>query len=111
MEDKVIDTIVQENKETPLFPVEKVNTVIAQTVNRDLERQRKWYLSGRSARKKGLSDTSPFYENATADYFFKCGYDGVSFEEAQKVLTEKIEQLFNTSPDVQEAVNELKQSS
>lgn len=75
--------------------------------NKDEERQRKWFDTGVRAHKRGYGDLSPFYENATADYFFKCGYDGVSFVEAQQVLKEKIEELFKQDSTVVETVNEL----
>lgn len=77
------------------------------SVNRDLERQRAWFLSGQNAYKKGYSDTSPFYENATADYFFKCGYDGVTFTDAQSNLADKIKEIFTQDSTLVESVNEL----
>lgn len=87
-------------------PRETQNAV--QTVSsKDEERQRKWYDSGIKAKKRGYGDFSPFYENATADYFFKCGYDNVPFIEAQQVLKEKIEQILDAKPEVKEVLNEL----
>lgn len=72
----------------------------------DEERQRKWYNSGVKAKQRGYGDFSPFYENATADYFFKCGYDNVPFVEAQQVLKEKIQQIMETDPLLTEVTDE-----
>lgn len=69
--------------------------------------QQKWYHTGKRAKQRGYGDFSPFYENATADYFFKCGYDNVPFVEAQQVLKEKIEQELKANPLVRETVVEL----
>lgn len=77
------------------------------SVDKDEAKQRKWFQSGKNAKTKGFSRTSPFYENSTADYFFFCGFDEVSFEEAQKVLKEKLTELFNQDCTVFETVNEL----
>jgi len=85
-------------------------TTISQVTDKDSERQRKWFDSGVRARKNfaAYNDiVSPFYENATADYFFKCGYDGVSFVEAQSALKEKLEQILKQDSTVLEAVKEL----
>lgn len=73
----------------------------------DKAKQEVWYNSGKRAKQRGYGNFSPFYENATADYFFKCGYDGVSFVEAQQVLKDKIKDLLVSSPEVKEVLNEL----
>jgi hypothetical protein len=84
-----------------------VEAKIASLSNQDALRQRKWFDSGVRAKKRGYGDMSPFYENKTADYFFKCGYAGTSFEQAQETLTEKIKELFTQDCTVFETVNEL----
>jgi hypothetical protein len=38
------------------------------------------HAKGISAKKKGFSKTSPFYESPEQDYFFFAGYDGISFQ-------------------------------
>lgn len=76
---------------------------------KDSEKQQKWYQAGLRAAKRGYGDISPFYENATADYFFKCGYTGTSFEEAQEFLKEKIKEIFEQDSTVSVTVNELAQ--
>lgn len=81
--------------------------VATKTINKDEERQQKWYASGVRAKKNGYSDLSPFYENKTADYFFKCGYDGTSFVDAQSYLKEKIQEILLSNPVVKEVVEEL----
>lgn len=81
-------------------------TTVSQITSKDEERQQKWYNSGVKAKKRGYGDFSPFYENATADYFFKCGYDNVPFVEAQQVLKDKIQQTLESNPVVAEVVNE-----
>lgn len=83
-----------------------VTSKIASLSNKDEERQQKWYNSGKCAKQRGYGDFSPFYENATADYFFKCGYDNVSFVEAQQFLKDKIQQTLESNPVVAEVVNE-----
>ena len=98
------DTI-SENGSAAAAPRETQNVV--QTVSsKDEERQRKWYDSGVKAKKRGYGDFSPFYENATADYFFKCGYDNVPFVEAQQVLKDKIQQIMETDPLLTEVTDE-----
>jgi hypothetical protein len=74
---------------------------------RDNERQRKWFDSGVRAKKNNYGDLSPFYENKTADYFFKCGYAGTSFTEAQETLRSEIEQILKQDSTLSESVNEL----
>lgn len=74
---------------------------------KDSEKQQKWYQAGLRAAKRGYGDISPFYENATADYFFKCGYAGTSFAEAQEFLKEKIKEIFEKNSTVSAIVNEL----
>ena len=37
------------------------------------------HAKGISAKEKGFSKTSPFYESPIEDYFFFAGYDGISF--------------------------------
>lgn len=84
-----------------------VESKVASISNKDLALQQKWYASGRKAKNRDFGDISPFYENATADYFFKCGYDGVKFEEAQQVLKDKIQQEIEANPEISPALNEL----
>lgn len=38
------------------------------------------HAKGISAKKKGFSRTSPFYESPVEDYFFFAGYDGISLD-------------------------------
>ena len=73
----------------------------------DKAKQEIWYNSGVRAKQRGYGDLSPYYENATADYFFKCGYDNVPFVEAQQVLQTKIKDLLETAPEVKEVLDEL----
>lgn len=87
-----------------------VSSKIASLSNKDKERQRKWFDSGVKAKKNFGSYTdvvSPFYENATADYFFKCGYDGVSFVEAQQVLKDKLEQVLKNNPVIDDTLKDV----
>lgn len=80
---------------------------ISEALNLMQEKNHKYfYQSGVRAHKRGYGDFSPFYENATADYFFKCGYDNVSFVEAQQFLKDKIQQTLESNPVVAEVVNE-----
>lgn len=92
------------NNSAAAAPRETQNVV--QTVtSKDEERQQKWHNSGKRAKQRGYGDFSPFYKNATADYFFKCGYDNVSFVEAQQFLKDKIQQTLESNPVVAEVVN------
>jgi len=74
---------------------------------KDSERQRKWFDAGLRAAKRGYGDLSPYYKNATADYFFKCGYNNVSFEEAQATLKDKLQQIFEQDSTLKESMNEI----
>ena len=74
--------------------------------NNDYAKQMGWFKSGEIAKKLGWSNFSPFYENATADYFFKCGYNNVPFVEAQQVLKDKIQQIMETDPLLTEVTDE-----
>src|SRR5438105_1255383 len=82
-------------------------TVLHAQANKDNERQRKWFDSGVRAKQRGYGNFSPFYENKTADYFFKCGYAGTSFEQAQETLRSEIEQILKQDSTLSESVNEL----
>ena len=73
----------------------------------DNELQHKQFDAGVRAHKRGYGDLSPFYENATADYFFKCGYNGASFAEAQETLTAKIKDFLEQDSIVLETVKDL----
>jgi hypothetical protein len=73
------------------------------------EVNRKYFDSGVRAKQRGYGDMSPFYENKTADYFFKCGYAGTSFEQAQETLRSEIEQILKQDSTLSESVNELTQ--
>jgi hypothetical protein len=90
--------------------IQEAKHKITQISNRDNERQSEWWRAGVSARGK-YGRHSPFYENATADYFFFCGYDGTKFEEAQQFLREKIQQTLEQDSTLLQSVNELTQSS
>lgn len=113
-----IDEIISKNKKEPFFAdEERQPQVAALSTNEDTQklydkiepdiRQQRWFNSGKNAKQKGFSRESPFYENATADYFFFCGFDGVSFEEAQQVLKEKLSQILEQDSTLKESVNEL----
>jgi hypothetical protein len=95
------------SKTSDTVKVNPVDEVMKEKLARDGERQRKWFDCGVRAKQRGYGDLSPFYENATADYFFKCGYNGTSFAEAQETLTAKIKNFLEQDSTVLETVNEL----
>lgn len=87
--------------------VQKFPTVNETKIAIDNAKQLFWYNSGVRAKQKGYSNTSPFYKNATADYFFKCGYEGATFKQAQEALTTKIKDFLESEPEIKEVLNEL----
>ena len=62
--------------------------------------KQKWYKSGQSAKTRNFARLSPFYENSTADYFFFCGFDGISFKEAVKSLEDKMNEMSSLLTEV-----------
>jgi len=84
---------------------------MSQTSQIDNEKQIRWFAMGQRAKKLGWSRTSTIYSNATGDYFFYCGFDGVSFEEAQQVLKEKLAQILQSSPEIKEVLAEQTSSA
>ena len=77
------------------------------TPTRQIERYQFWYNSGKKSKRRGLEKVSPFYENLTADFFFNCGFDGVKFEDATKMLNDKVKEILESDPTLVASVNEF----
>lgn len=75
------------------------------------ERQYHWFRSGQTAKQRGHSQTCPFYDNVTAEYFFNCGYAGQRFEDAKAFLEEKLRELLQANPVIVESLNTLVERS